>query len=389
MSIDPFSNDHSPASTSSSARGATRVKHQVVREGLVEIIRRGEFKLGHRLPADRELAAQFGVSYMTARRAVNALVEASFLERRIGDGTYVRDGSQQRLSSTTLNLICTTYESATTRAFLQLGGVAAQRRGWCSHVIRIHSDSERDALRAVGNGELSLVLADDDALDGPLGTAIRRAKGRTVLIGGRLDEHGVPSVLADDARAVAMALQHLQRANHQRIALVCNHPKSRNEQVQIAAWSASQNPQELKHLMIAANTPRFECASRFAYEATQRFLQTSRAETVSALLTVSDELAIGALAACRDAGRSVPGTMSLINLNNNSAMEFANPRVTCVDIDLKSHLEAGTEMLGAALNGEAFSAPLCLIEPRLIERESVSLFDSSTIVSSTITSTAG
>lgn len=353
-----------------------RQKHEIVREYLTESLRSGEFEVGRRLPADKELAARLGVSYMTARKAVNELVEASFLERRIGDGTYVRAGTQQRLLTTTLNLICTAYEGATAKAFLQLGGVAAQQRGWRSHVIRIHSDHEQGALRALRNGELSLVLADEESLKGPLGKAMRGANGRAILLGWRLDENGVPSVLADDAQAVHLAVEHLQAAGHRKIALLCNHPQSRNERVQIAAWSEhltdSASPSEGERLLIVANTPRFECASRFAYEATRHWLGTSeRADGVTALISIGDELAIGALAACRDAGRAVPDAMSLVNLNNSAAMEFSHPRVTCVDINLEAHIEAGLEMLGEIAHGETSATPLRLIQPCLIERESV------------------
>lgn len=355
---------------------STRQKHEIVREYLTQSLRSGEFEVGRRLPADKELAARLGVSYMTARKAVNELVEASFLERRIGDGTYVRAGTQERLLSTTLNLICTAYEGATTKAFLQLGGVAAQKRGWRSHVIRIHTDHEQGALRALQNGELSLVLADEASLKGPLGKAMRGARGRAILLGWRLDESGVPSVLADDAQAVHLAVEHLQAAGHRAIALLCNHPQSPNERVQIAAWSEhltdSASASERERLLIVANTPRFECASRFAYEATQRWLGTSgRADGVTALISIGDELAVGALAACRDAGRDVPEKMSLVNLNDSAAMEFSNPRVTCVDIDLESHIEAALEMLTAIALGETIPAPLRLIQPCLIERESV------------------
>ncbi|MBW3637628.1 MAG: substrate-binding domain-containing protein [Armatimonadetes bacterium] len=354
---------------------STRQKHEIVREYLTESLRSGEFEVGRRLPADKELAARLGVSYMTARKAVNELVEASFLERRIGDGTYVRAGTQQRLLTTTLNLICTAYEGTTTRAFLQLGGVAAQQRGWRSHVIRIHSDHEQGALRALRNGELSLVLADEESLKGPLGKAMRGANGRAILLGWRLDENGVPSVLADDAQAVHLAVEHLQAAGHRDIALLCNHPQSRNERVQIAAWSehlTRSSATESERLLIVGNTPRFECASRFAYEATRHWLGTvGRADGVTALISIGDELAIGALAACRDARRNVPDAMSLVNLNNSAAMEFSHPRVTCVDINLEAHIEAALEMLGEIARGETSATPLRLIQPCLIERESV------------------
>ncbi len=349
----------------------TRAKHEIVRDTLTQSLRAGDFEVGRRLPGDKELAARFGVSYMTARKAVNELVEASLLERRIGDGTYVRAGSQRRLSTTTLNLICTAYEGSTTKRFLQIAGEAAQELGWRSHVIRTHSDHEIGALRAIQEGELCLVLADDELFQGPLNKAIRATNGSTVVLGARMDEFSVPSVLGDDARAVEIALAHLRDLGHRDVALLCNHPAGANESVQIAAWA--------KHLgrnvgradwLIEANTPRFQCASRYAYDAMTSWLSSPRSANVSAILCVSDELTTGALCACRDFGHPVPDEMSLVNLNDTAVMEFSNPRVTCVDVDLQAHVKRAVEILQCALRNEAVPKAPQLIEPRLIARES-------------------
>lgn len=364
MSIDPSPNDF--------ALHSRLAKHQVVRDQLAEIIRAGEFSVGCRLPADRDLAVRFGVSYMTARRAVGELVEADLLERRIGDGTYVRAHTRQKLSQITLNLICSAYGGSTQSEFLNLGGKLAEGRGWKHHTIRLHPNHERAAVRALISGELALVLADDPDLDGPLGKALERAGGRAVLVGNRLDERGVPSVLADDRKATRIAVTHLRAAGHERIGLVANHPDGHNERVQIEAWRAcfaGWSAAELDSRLVAALTPRFECSTHHAYERVASWLRGA-GQNVSALVCLSDEVAIGALAACRDAGREVPEEMALVSLTDSSNMAYAHPPVTCVDVDLRGHLEAALEMLDAAQNG-AKPRDLRLIEPKLRVRRSV------------------
>lgn len=356
------------------SKTATRPKHEIVRDTLTQSLRVGDFEVGRRLPGDKELAARFGVSYMTARKAINELVEASLLERRIGDGTYVREGSQQRLSTTTLNLICTAYEGSTTKTFLQMAGVAAQNLGWRSHVIRTHSDHEVGALRAIQGGELCLILADEELFRGPLNRAIRGAGGRTVVLGARIDGD-VASVLADDAHGVEIAFAHLQTRGHRNIALLCNHVDGPNEQIQIAAWesqlSAVGNASQRKAWRIETKTPRFQCASRYAYDAMMNWLQSPFSAEVSAIISIGDELTVGASCACREFGRAIPDALSLVNLNDAPAMEFSNPRMTCVDIDLESHIARAIEILRAALQGAATPSEPQLIEPRLTERESV------------------
>ncbi len=55
-----------------------------------DLIERGEFKAGSRLPAERELAAQLGVSRTSVREAIISLEIAGFVEVRVGTGIFVR-----------------------------------------------------------------------------------------------------------------------------------------------------------------------------------------------------------------------------------------------------------------------------------------------------------
>ena len=47
------------------------------------------WKIGQKLPSERDLAETFQVSRMTLRQAITLLVEEGVLERRVGSGTFV------------------------------------------------------------------------------------------------------------------------------------------------------------------------------------------------------------------------------------------------------------------------------------------------------------
>lgn len=49
----------------------------------------GDLAPGDKLPPERELAAEFGVSYPTARRATEVLRERGLIETVHGKGTFV------------------------------------------------------------------------------------------------------------------------------------------------------------------------------------------------------------------------------------------------------------------------------------------------------------
>jgi GntR family transcriptional regulator len=59
----------------------------------------GKWKVGDRIPAERELALQFDVSRMTLRQAIQTLVDEGILERRVGSGTYVANQKVQEVAS--------------------------------------------------------------------------------------------------------------------------------------------------------------------------------------------------------------------------------------------------------------------------------------------------
>ncbi len=70
---------------------ARRLYRQIA-DQLIKLIRRGEFEPGARLPAERDLARELGVSRPSVREALIALEVEGFVEVRGGAGVYVKDG---------------------------------------------------------------------------------------------------------------------------------------------------------------------------------------------------------------------------------------------------------------------------------------------------------
>jgi len=60
-----------------------------IKDYLIEQIEQGAFAPGDRIPAENTLAQEFGVSRMTANKAIRDLVYQGMLMRRSGSGTYV------------------------------------------------------------------------------------------------------------------------------------------------------------------------------------------------------------------------------------------------------------------------------------------------------------
>lgn len=60
-----------------------------------KMIEQEVWKIGERIPSERDLAIHFNVSRMTLRQAVQTLVDEGILERKVGSGTYVSNKKVQ------------------------------------------------------------------------------------------------------------------------------------------------------------------------------------------------------------------------------------------------------------------------------------------------------
>ena len=58
--------------------------HDVIKKEIEE----ENWKIGERLPSERDLADRFSVSRMTLRQAISLLVDEGILERRVGNDTF-------------------------------------------------------------------------------------------------------------------------------------------------------------------------------------------------------------------------------------------------------------------------------------------------------------
>ena len=63
--------------------------YRQIADQLAQLIASGEFAVGSRLPAERELAASLGVSRTSVREAIISLEMSGLVEVRVGTGIFV------------------------------------------------------------------------------------------------------------------------------------------------------------------------------------------------------------------------------------------------------------------------------------------------------------
>jgi GntR family transcriptional repressor for pyruvate dehydrogenase complex len=173
--------------TNKTAEFATPIGQPIMREAgladrvaahMMERVLDGTVQPGTRLPPERALAEQYGVSRTVIREAVRILVSRGLLETRAGSGTYVRDPGPTSVAES-MSLLLRLHHGATAIPYVMV------------HEVRVVLETEIAGLAA------RRALADDIA-------ALEREIARQRESGAAADHD--TAISSDAAFHVALAM---------------------------------------------------------------------------------------------------------------------------------------------------------------------------------------
>ena len=197
-----------------------------VAQEILEAIERADFRPGDRLPPDRALAVQAGVSRATLREALLALELLGVVEIRHGSGVYVVDAAVSRLGEDSLRPSTAALFEAREAVEPKVAELCATRMS--DEAIKKLAASMTQARAAIRDGAPYQVFA---GLQLEFHTTLAASCDNPVLaeLTGRLvstDEHPLWALI--NQHAVRTRTQRLgQIAEH---AEVLKHIKARNPQ---------------------------------------------------------------------------------------------------------------------------------------------------------------
>lgn len=230
---------------------------------------------------------------------------------------------------------------------------------------------------AAVDGLIVLAMTDDDPL---LEAALGRRLPLVLIDQG--SRPGVPSVGIDDEGGARVAAAHVLSLGHRRIGIIALGRDHSGPALAATPRDAAHPVARLRLRGYAAATaeagiswaeiPVFECASlEPANGAEAAAWLLGREPRPTALLAMSDQLALGALDAARELGLNVPDDLSVVGFDDVPAAARAEPALTTVR---QPHVEKGrraARLLLDTLRGPAPDGPQGIILPtELIVRRS-------------------
>jgi DNA-binding LacI/PurR family transcriptional regulator len=330
---------------------------------------------GPRPVSIRDVAAAAGVSYQTVSRVINGhpsvkdstrdLVRATIEDLGFRPNRAARALAGGPVQSVTVVTPDTTLYGP--KAALQGIEEAARAAGFAVG-IRVVESAEpaevADAVtRAIEPGGALIVIAYYQA--GTMALAAVPADVPMVAmvetpVGG--EGAGKPWVWLDDRKASFDATRYLLGLGHRTVQYIAI-PSSTDTSQRMAGWQAA---------LEAAGAPvpepvQCDWTPRSGYEA-GRVLAAD--PDVTAVLCGNDDLALGLMRAMHEAGRAIPGEVSVIGFDDVPLSEFLTPALTTVRMDFAELGRACFAKLRNLVDQRAATAAAAWPEPGLIVRES-------------------
>jgi DNA-binding LacI/PurR family transcriptional regulator/biotin operon repressor len=341
---------------------------------LRESINSGEAAPGEQLGSEYALARETGLSRHAVRQAVNTLIDDGLVERRAGQGLFVREPS---LDVRDVQLVVGNLAWETMMHFARGARDFGRQRGVRMRLNDAHGDLELDL-------ELLRHLPREGA-DGAIIGSLHTRRFAEVLF--ELKNQGFPFVLADelpdylDVSAVAAGNyeagqrvgQELLALGHQRIAfvgdLIAPTVRARLDGLRDAVNDAGVAFDRSLVVELEQDTERFEDWPSQVQKAVGHLMR--RADRPTAIFFSCDAAAAPAYPMLKKLGFAIPDDVSVVGFDDASLGQWLEPPLSTVRQPMHAMGYAAMELLLKRIEDSEAPTEQRVLEAEWIRRDSL------------------
>jgi DNA-binding LacI/PurR family transcriptional regulator len=299
-------------------------KYNEVMSVIKRRIREGDY-LVDAIPGERRLAEETGVSYMTARRAVQQLLADEVLIRQSSGALEVHPDYAEQINPAEIVLLYPAYPSSYLTQLRVLVAEAAARRGLSLRPGQFVHWDEQTLVDVVAQAKGTLII--------PYGPVIPErllqhfTNNKVAILDGDFVSDGLPSIRFFSDKCIESVMDHLWELGHRRID--CINTQNRNPEIdrRIDVWNAWLSRRGCKGELHDDPAPVFTDPTIVAYRLMSR-LADEHSKLSSAYVGTTCPAAIGAIRACYERNIEVGKVVSIAAINLEPPAEFFCPSIT-------------------------------------------------------------
>jgi len=176
-------------------------------------------------------------------------------------------------------------------------------------------------------------------------------------------ERGLPVVAVDQLAGATAATRHLLELGHETVWHVTGPPNFIESQQRLQGWRAT-----LEAAGAEAPEPLIgDWSPRAGYDLGK---QLSRDPAVTAVFVANDQMALGLLRAVHEAGRGVPGEISVVGFDDIPEAAYFQPPLTTIRQDFIEVGRRSLTLLLRTIEAGRGASEESLVPPELVVRAS-------------------
>jgi DNA-binding LacI/PurR family transcriptional regulator len=327
---------------------------------LTERLRTGVYSIGE-FPGERKLASELGVSYMTARRAVQQLVTAGVLPRRPAGRSKWVSAKLQRSARLTIGYVAPAFSRGNELWFYRLHKLVERAGGLLYSVpyVNSHDVAITDALDGTFDGLFMALPANLPAL--LVDRIVRDARRVVMLFGNDLSDLGVPWVNGDKPESIRHVIEHLHQLGHRRVDCLNTQPVNETIQQRMDQWRLSLDALGMTGTLHDRPVEPFSDPDRAARDVLAAALgDDGRRFKATALFCTTAAIARGAYRALYEKRLRIGVDVSVCSCEREEEAELFTPSLTTLATPLPDALlRKGIDWI--VTGGDNWKGPLRII----------------------------
>ena len=351
----------------------TAKKHHLISAKLRERILAGAYT--DQIPGQRVLADEFGVNFLTIRKAVSTLVKEGLLDKQTGRGTFITRLKRTRTNNIAAILGGLSYGFGGQHTKLVEGIQQEAAKFRNDVIVRPHLGDpqlERQAIEdLIAQGKCDGMLVWPTRNEGSQAVETLKSHGIPFVVVMRVDaryRQDVSYVVDDDFEGGYLATKHLLDSGHRRLGFVGRAVKSEGadsfEEERWMGFTKAHND--------AGVTPGPRIQADWLIKAEDKAAPFSKAflrriSGLTGLVCVNDRVALHLLSLPKYTELSIPAQLSIVGYDDIEAAELFN--LTTVHQPLAEIGAEAVRLLLDEIEGRRTGPAQRKLAPRLVVRE--------------------
>jgi len=302
-----------------------------------------------KIPSERTLAKELGMSYMTIRKAIDKLVDQGYLFRVPAKGTFVAD-RKTPMRNKTKNIgyfLDNSIKDGLTSPYYSLIFNALEKESGKKGYALVFFTNLDDANAASAMKKVDGVIASCFPRVEHIIQEIKQHVPVVVIDNASFDK-SIPSVIIDNFSAIVDSFDSLYSLGHKRIGFMTGLDDSDVGNNRLAGYQYA-----LKHHKIAEQ-PEFIYRGDYSYESGIHGASILLAldEPPTAIICANDSMALGAMKEVSQQGLVIPDDISIVGFDDINVASQIIPPLTTVSAPIEKIAAQSIEMIHTLVTGK-------------------------------------